>query len=57
MFQDKIFANPLHQVILEAPLDHLVKEIRSNELMYVRTREIVCKELYLVSFNPVTRLT
>ena len=37
----KILVDPGHQMVLENPLNKLMKEIRSDELMYVAPREII----------------
>ena len=43
--QPNILNDPLNEVVLERALDELVEQIRGQELMDVRTREVVCKWL------------
>ena len=43
--EDKIVLHPLDEVVLEAPFDNLVEEVRSNKLVHVCTWKRVCKGL------------
>ena len=38
--------NPSDEVIFERALDELVEDVRRNELVDIRSREVVCKGLY-----------
>ena len=45
MFLLKPLAHPSHDVVFEGTLNHLMQEVRCDELMYVGTREIGRKRL------------
>ena len=41
----KVLTHPLNKVVLEYPLDELVEQIGSNELVDIRVGEIFCERL------------
>ena len=41
-----VFLDPCHEMILERPLDKLVKQIRGEEFVDVGTWEALCKRLH-----------
>ena len=41
----KILTYPINEVIFKYTLDELVQEVRSYQLVYIRTRKIICKWL------------
>jgi hypothetical protein len=45
MFAYKVFAHPLNKVVLEYPLDELVEQVGSDELVDVGVGEVVCERL------------
>jgi hypothetical protein len=45
MLKDKVFLHPLDKMILECPLDNLVKDIRGHHLVDVSAREVVGERL------------
>ena len=52
MSENKIFFHPGYKMIFKSPFNDLMKEVRSDELMYVSAGEIVCKGLKkLISFT------
>jgi hypothetical protein len=40
MNQLEVFADPRHEVVLEGPLDDLMKEVRREELVDIRSRKV-----------------
>jgi hypothetical protein len=47
----KVFTHPLNEVVLEYPLDELVEQVRSYELVDVRIGEVVCERLRHIEFG------
>ena len=41
----KILTYPINEVIFKYTLDELVQEVWSYQLVYIRTRKIICKWL------------
>jgi len=54
MFVFKVLAHPLNKVILEYPLDELVKQIWSNELVDISVGKIVSERLDSDEFESGT---
>ena len=46
IFATQVIFNPSDEVIFERALDELVEDVRRNELVDIRSREVVCKGLY-----------
>jgi hypothetical protein len=45
MRNDKVVINPSDEMIFEGAFNELMKKIRRNQLMYIRSREIICEWL------------
>lgn len=42
----KVFIDPFNKVVLKRALDNLVKKVWGHKLVYICTREAVCKGLW-----------
>jgi hypothetical protein len=53
----QVFCNPTNEMIFEGSFDYLVKQVRSNKLMNIRAREIICEWLIteMIRFVGATR--
>ena len=46
MYCNEIIANPSNKMILERPLDDLVKDITGEKLVYIRTGKVIGEGLH-----------
>jgi hypothetical protein len=51
MFKYKIFLYPSYQMIFKCSFDYLMKEVRRDELIDIRTWEIICEWLYEIMLD------
>jgi len=45
MPQCKVGADPINEVVFKCPFDELVKEVRGDQLIDIRAREVDCEWL------------
>jgi hypothetical protein len=50
MGNNEVFFHPSYEVILKGPFNDLMEEIRSDELMYIGSWEVICEGLNLVRY-------
>lgn len=51
MYCNEIIANPSNKMILERPLDDLVKDIAGEKLVYIRTGKVIGEGLRIESIT------
>jgi hypothetical protein len=53
MLENQIFPNPGNQMILESPLNELMKQVGRQHLVNIGTREVICEWLKIESESSI----